>query len=230
MVQRPGHALRLAEGIAAVPGVSQQGQAPLRHGLKQADRRGIIQAEMLEVRVQLHAPQAQGQDAVQLLLHFGMVGMHGAKADEPVGVLRHRAGDKVVDGRHPLPGYSHRVHQVAGNPSLFSGAEQLAHGAVQVHGNVVEIADGSRCLQGNFVGIDVRVGVDDVHGSRRLLYTVHMFKNRAGSSLPHRVSGSNAQRYRISSRRGPLDTIWMGAPQAFSINSTYLRQFSGSSS
>ena len=56
MIQRPGHAFRLAVGIAAVPGMRQQGKAALRHGLKQSDGRRVIQAEMLEVRMQLHAP------------------------------------------------------------------------------------------------------------------------------------------------------------------------------
>ena len=158
-----------------------------------------------------------------------MVGVHGAKADEPFGMLRHRAGDKVVDRRHALPGYGHRVHQMTGDARFLPGTEQFAHRTVQIHGDAVKIADGGRRLPGDFVGIDMRVGINDSHGDRRLC--IQSVRSRKGQAEACPMGYQEIiQRYRISSRRGPLDTMRMGAPQAFSIYSTYLRQFSGSSS
>ncbi len=71
---------------AAVPGVEQDGQPPAVGFLIDGEHLRVVDIELLEIRVELNAPQPPALDIVHLRLNIGHVLVPGSQAGE-LGVL-----------------------------------------------------------------------------------------------------------------------------------------------
>ena len=90
--QQRDKAVWVGEVIAAVSRVQEQGQNALAL-LRQRKAARIVEAEALDVRMQLHAVQAQSAQVGDILLQRRRIGVQRTEAVQAVRKLRDLAGD-----------------------------------------------------------------------------------------------------------------------------------------
>ena len=101
---------------AAVPGVEQDGQPPAVGFLIDGEHLRVVDIKMLEIRVELNAPQPPALDIVHLRLNIGHVLVPGSQAGE-LGVFPALVLNKLVDGADLLHFCGHRTHQNRSMPA-----------------------------------------------------------------------------------------------------------------
>ena len=144
--------------VAAVPGVEHHGAYPFASG-EQPVRARVSQGKMLHIGVQLDALHARLQHPLHFPAGVLHVRVEGAKAPQPVGVFVDGADEKIIDVLH-LPGlHRHGQGQAFLNAHLVGLPQQVCHGAVPVHGNVVKIADRFDRLCRDLFGIYMGVAI-----------------------------------------------------------------------
>lgn len=142
-VQHAGQALRARRARPRA-----KGGPPRVEGHRQAERLNllidgghllVVHKEVLVVGVELDAVQAQGLDAVQLLERVGRVGVHGAKAVEPLALY---GGGEVVDLVHGVHGGGDVQRHGAVHAPLVQPAQRALERAVGEVGRVLSVAPG----------------------------------------------------------------------------------------
>ena len=153
----------MREVVTIVAGVDDDGQAAL-DDLVQVHQAWVVHVHLLRVRVNLHALQPQADSAIDFPFHVFEILVHGGEADEVV-VGAALLGDEVVDNGHLARRCGHGMHEVVSDGRALAGREHRGGGSVLgVHVHAVEIAHRRGGLAGDFVGINVGMGINDGHG------------------------------------------------------------------
>ena len=146
--------------VASVTGVDQQRQPRLRTQGAQLPVAGVIQRITLNVRVDLYAVQAEGNQVADVGGHIRAFGVRRAKPRKAVGTGHGCGGNKFIDALHLLWLGSDRLDDKVINPGRRAGLQQLLHAAGVM--GFLAVKGGGRLGGGrqDFVGIYMAVGVD----------------------------------------------------------------------
>ena len=162
--QQRDKAVRIGEVIAAVSRVQEQGQHALAL-LRQRKAARIVEAEALDVRMQLHAVQAQSAQVGDILLQRRRIGVQRTEAVQTVRKLRDLAGDELVDMLHLIRPCRYRLHKKFGN-AVAVGEQRLHRAVERLAGVVIEGRRGLGGLAGDLCRVNVAVGVKNLHHRR----------------------------------------------------------------
>ena len=91
--------------------------------------------------------------------------MDGAETDEPAGILFTGLPDKIVDAHHLLGSGGDGLHQEPVHSGPVSGFKKGLHAAHGLHGNGIEFPNAVRGLFRDFVGVNVGVHINNLHGT-----------------------------------------------------------------
>ena len=134
--------------------------------------------------MQLDAAKAQLDSALQLGSGVLEILLHGGKADE-LGVRLALLRDEVVDGGDGVRGGGNGVHDEVRDGRAVLRCKQAVGRAIAEHVNVVEVPDGLHGLRGDFVGIDMRMRIDNGHNATPHLETSPIVRQRKAAFAGH---------------------------------------------
>ena len=138
--------------------MEQHRQAPAVGFLIHREHPGVVDEELLKIRVDLDALQAPGLDVVHLPLDVLHVLVPGSQADE-LGVLLTLLLNELVDGPDLLHLGGHGAHQEPVNPGLSPSLGQHVGQPHVLHGDAVEVPHRGGGLLRDLSRIDMGVGV-----------------------------------------------------------------------
>ena len=143
--------------------MEQHRQPPPGDGLIGVDGALVVDGELLEIRVDLDAAQAELQHPVKLLL----IAVH-ARVDRAEGKIAFVAADGLgqegVGVEDLLRARRGVGDDAAGNACQPVLGRQAVHVGLALNADAVEIADGVRRLLGQLVRENVCVDICDLHG------------------------------------------------------------------